>query len=314
MIVPDFIARLRPPGAISVGPDVWAFDREVPPLPGDICVAEFMDRDRDAALVVVLDVALDEDARSVPVALATADVLLATDNDLIVLADDCGMSYDILIRADLVAPLFVVQVGAALGHLSDEALADVKRAAAAGPSAIPMGRRGPRLSAYSHDRLPAKEADAALLIDLSRECLDELLEPTVRIVVPNSVTDEPGLLSVALERGAVIADEGVREAPAELVALGLADVYLDATTTMIEAFATSDLRGPGAALGAPSVHPEQGSGSAALQADVIAGVLRVGRASVSVLSAAPTMPTNVIFARIAAESGTGSVQAVIENV
>jgi hypothetical protein len=312
MSVPDSISQLRPPVMPRVGPDVWAFARETAPEPGDVCVAEFMDRDRDAVLALVLDVDLVQDERAVPVALVSADSHLATDNDVLVERDQCGMPYDVMVRTDLVAPLFVVQLGAVVGRLDPETLSLIKGAGLAGPSAIPIGRRGPRLSAYSDDRLPAKEADAALLLDLASECLDEILEPQLTLLAPEGVTAVPELITMALERGALIADEALAAAPDELAELGLGDVYLDATATMIEAFATSGLGPPSPEP--TSIHPEHGAASAVPGGDALAGVIRLGRSSVSFLVPSPKGAHSHVFARIASETQTTNVQAVIEYV
>ncbi len=289
-------------------PTAWAFDREVPPERGDICLVESMDRSVRARLGVALTDPTTEGIRSILIALVSADTDLATDNDLLVTRKAAQTGYDIMVRTDLVAPVFVVQVGARVGRLAPSDFAMIEAALAEGHLAIPIERRGLKMYPNEDPRLPVKDADGDALALLSADCVAELLSAEEVILTEEVYASNPLVLgAVAGRRVRMIGDLPVGPAalppgfPEDVFAGMAMELRMAGVTTASKL--TSQER--------VEVRPDYSVPPAVCDA-----IVAVGRRSVCVLSSSLPQSTDRVFGRLLHPSSQGvqGVQMVVENV
>lgn len=143
------------------------------PQPGEIRAARPMDETPEVSprLVVVLDVDVAGDPWVNALLIAeTVDVI--TDRDIRLDPADTGLSFPILVEADIVGPLFVVQLGPALTTLSPSLLEDLRAEVHGDRRANFSGRRGLPLKTNREARWRWKEQELAVMHEMAYPCME----------------------------------------------------------------------------------------------------------------------------------------------
>ncbi len=308
-MLPDWLPAPGEPVGVAPLSAPWAFDRTVLPKHGQICLIESMDRSEPALLGLALADRAAAAARSVLVVLVSADTELATDNDLVIPRDAAQTGYDVMVRTDLVAPVFVVQVGACVGQVDRDDLALVERALIDGPLALPISRRGFLMYPEGDPRLPGKDADADRLARLSAECITELLLKEQVLLTAEEYARNPLILSVLADRDVRMIGEEIPD-PAPLPPGFPGDVFADAAMALLLAGVTTGRPlAPSDGVEATPDVVDAADVPSAVQEKIIDGTRR----SVCVLASSPSGEARRAFRRLLHPSSRG-VQMVVENV
>lgn len=138
---------------------------------------------------------------SVLVAMVSADVHMATDNDVILKRAETGLPYEVMVRTDLVAPVFVGQIGARLGLVAEEAMAHVVLGIKEGPVAVPIGRRGRQVIEEDDPRVATKDHDATMLRHRAEACMAWILRPEVVVTTSEDAASDGRILVQAQQLG-----------------------------------------------------------------------------------------------------------------
>ena len=319
MILPGWLTNALEVRSALADPLPWSgFTGYAAPEPGSIYVIERMDRDRDAALGLVLASSAGASHRAVRIVLVSADTEMATDNDLVINKESCDLPYDVIVRTDLAAPVLMVQMGPAIGSISPRDLDIVEASVAGGPGRIPRGRRGLRIIQRQSERLLAKTADIATTQELASTCMRELLMAEKVVISCDVAGESPEVVAEALRRGGSVLGARLAEAPPDLAAMGLGDCFESAMWSMAVPEATAEV----ADLGLPPAPTVIRPADMALPARERAQLLTLARASVCFLvgSTEGSPRGQRMFCRIdldLPETSTRrspSLQAVLESV
>ena len=136
---------------------------------GDIVVVGSRDGDSPRRMVIALDV--DEARRCFLGALVTAELAMATADDVILHTADTGLQYSIVAMTQLAGHLWFAQAEARIGRLTEEALAAVRAGHAWAENEFQHGRRGVPLQDASRDlRWPDLEAEVRQIEELTMHC------------------------------------------------------------------------------------------------------------------------------------------------
>ena len=136
---------------------------------GDIVVVGSMDGDSPRRMVIALDV--DGARRCFLGALVTAELAMATADDVILHTADTGLQYSIVAMTQLAGHLWFAQAEARIGRLTEEALAAVRAGHAWAENESQHGRRGVPLQDASRDlRWPDLEAEVRQIEELTMHC------------------------------------------------------------------------------------------------------------------------------------------------
>ena len=136
---------------------------------GDIVVVGSMDGDPPRRTVIALDV--DEARRCFLGALVTAELPMATADDVTLHTADTGLPYSIVAMTQLAGHLWFAQAEARIGRLTEEALAAVRAGHAWAENDFQRDRRGVPLQDASRDlRWPDLEAEVRQIQELTMHC------------------------------------------------------------------------------------------------------------------------------------------------
>jgi hypothetical protein len=154
--------------------------------------------DTSPRLVLVLESYTEEDPWVNACVIANA-VEIAGDKDVRLAPDDTGLSFSVLAETDVVGPLFMVQLGPAVGAL-DDCLLDILNAAVHGnwDSAL-LSRRGVPIMSRTDARWRLKEDEIAAIHSLSSHCLQHLVEANNLPATTSSATIAPELFEEAAD-------------------------------------------------------------------------------------------------------------------
>jgi len=128
------------------------------PSPGDI---RLVDLGEERRLAVLLS---QPEAGRVLLVLLSTELELATDEDVLLRAEETGLAYLVIAETDLVGPLHLSFVGPAVGRLAEDllgALTDAATEDSFGPALA--GRRGLPLQGLADPRRVWKEAEGGVL-------------------------------------------------------------------------------------------------------------------------------------------------------
>ena len=194
----------------AASPDVLpAPDRVVV---GDLRIAASLPhRPADPRIVLVLNVDGPDDFADVMLVHSATE--FATDRDAIVLAENSGAAYDLVVQTDLRSVVWTFQIGSRVGRLSEERVGAIKAWASDHSDGELRARRsevagihtGTRLAGLLDRRWPFKESEGNTMRQLASDCVEALLDHgLVWRIHPGLL--QPDLLDLADDREALLGE------------------------------------------------------------------------------------------------------------
>ena len=184
--LPDWLldARVAYPGDSET--DAAAFPVRLEQ--GEIRVLESMDGGELAPRIVVV-AAADADAGTASVVLTTNELELATSSDLVVVPEETGLPYPVLVETDIVSEAWAVQLSTKVGRLSvDTAQRDALLRG--DMEQLDAGRRGLPILDRSDSRWAWKESEVRSLQALAAPCVAHLLDTALDdVLIPDPALD-----------------------------------------------------------------------------------------------------------------------------
>jgi hypothetical protein len=162
-------------------------------LPGEIRAASPMDPEGiGPRLIMVLETDTDDDPW-INACLIGQATEVASDKDVRLRPEETSLPFPILLQTDVVGPLFMVQLGPALGRASASLLDDLKSAVYGDWRPGLGAHRGTPIIRRDEARWKIKESEIATMHGLSHSCMEHLMEADAGQGVAEVVLD-PALL------------------------------------------------------------------------------------------------------------------------
>lgn len=140
-----------------------------PPEVGELCLAQALEPGTaEPALVCVIEV--DRELATVRAVLASPETDLASGADLLVVAADTGLPFDLMLECDVAARLWWLQIERRVARLEPAMAALLQHATGPGAAATPPGERGLPLAAGNDPRWEFKAGEGARLGALAASC------------------------------------------------------------------------------------------------------------------------------------------------
>lgn len=195
--------------------------------PGEIVVACDPERSWGQRLVIVL--ASNADTMTVDILLVTTDTEMASDLDLILVPEESGVPFPLMVESELYGPLFVEQLISTLGRLSKEHRAAAASALTTDGESLDEFATGTPLGPADDPRRGFKSEELRDLEKLVGECRrwlmggaaeSQILDPGLLLPPPAGTARETAI-DRYLELLDVLAAGGgeLRELPRELVSI-----------------------------------------------------------------------------------------------
>ncbi len=204
------------------------FDR---PGPGNIVVLDSMYRGEPgdhgpAHLGVVLSSRAVRWRRAalgvINVALVSAFVEAASEADAYLAASETGAPYDVIVRTDIVAPIFRWQIGATIGAVPLDLLGPIELACGGDTDALPLERRGQPFAVQRDLRRGVRRGDLAALEALAADCRRDVIKDPLTAVDRVSVRDAvPGVFTRLSDPSVVLPPAYAEPTPRRVAGLGI---------------------------------------------------------------------------------------------